>query len=192
MEKFQIKRETKSTKSSSSEITEKQRLIFIIEKYQSSSRFGDFVRKNLKVNYTHETLQKKSLSTLKDILEKIRLNLDNKNLDKFYELMLRTSTLTFEKLVCNFADIEGFTDNLLDSEAFQDCWARYKIEKTFPRVSPEVQMSFIVLQTLAVTYKLNEVKNNQKKSIEMDEFERSAHVMNEPDEVVITNISNSP
>lgn len=150
----------KSKKSSLPDVDskEKQTLIMTIRKYQDNQRFKKFVTKDLGVNDTYGTLNKKSISTLKDILERIRVNLDNRNVDKMLDAMAKNGSVVYEKVLSSWYDIDGFTDNLFSQESFLDCLEKVKIETNLPRIPPSVQMGYIVLQTTLLTHELNKSK----------------------------------
>ena len=122
---------------------EKQTIIYRIMKYQDNKRFKEIV-KGLGIKYNYDQLCKKSIENLKDILERIRINIDNRNLDDFYNLILKNTSLTFESVVSNFYDIDGFQEMLMNDEQFLDTWEKFKIENELPNVPPSIQMLMIV------------------------------------------------
>jgi hypothetical protein len=132
----------------------KQSLIFKIQKYQDSSRFGNIVKNELKFNDTYDTLDKMTIENLENILSRIRIHLDNKNLDKFYDNMVQSVALTYETTMSYFYDIDGFSDILLDNDQFWNCWERFKIENNMPSVNSSAQMLFMVAQATLMAHHL--------------------------------------
>jgi hypothetical protein len=137
---------------------ERQNLIHIIQKYQSNARFGSYVRNELKITFTDEALSKKSLSQLEGILNKIRLHLDNQNLNKMYDGILFGSTLMIETISKPVANVDGFQKMLMENEEFLNCWERYKCESIMPTVPSHIQMVFILAQTYLIAYASNKMK----------------------------------
>lgn len=150
----------KLEKSSSSNQTakEKQSLIMIIRRYQENPRFKDFVSKNIGIKETYNSLNKKSIPQLQDLLERIRVQLDNRNVDKIYDSLAKSSSQVYETVLSDFYDIDGFTDNLFSQENFLDCLEKIKIETNLPHIPPYVQMGYIVLQTTILTHEVNKMK----------------------------------
>ena len=137
---------------------EKQELIMIIKRYQSNPRFKQYIKKDLGIDYSHSSLTKKSINGLKDILEKIRVNLNNRNVSKMMDSVGQSTSVAYETVLSEFYDIEGFTDNLWGQENFLDVWEKLKIETTMPNIPPMVQVGLIVLQTTMLTHELNKLK----------------------------------
>ena len=139
-------------------MTEKQELILKITKYLGSVRFATYLKKDLKISYTNIQLQKKKVTELRDILKHIQVNLDNKNLDKFYHSLAIGGASVVEKTISPLYDIDGFADNLVSNENFWDVYERYKIENTFPNIPPAIQLCYIVTSTIITTHEVNKIK----------------------------------
>ena len=138
---------------------ERQKLIHIIQKYQSSERFGKYVRSELKISYTAESLSKKTTSQLQAILDKIRLHLDNQNLNKIYDGALFSSTAAVEAFSKPLGiNVDGFNTMLMNNEEFLNCWERFKCESVMPTIPSHVQMCFILGQTYFLAYAINKQK----------------------------------
>ena len=144
----------------------KQKYVYQIIKYQDSPRFGNYIKKDLKINFNESALQKKSSSKLQEILNRIRINLDNRNLDNFYNAMLVNATLSFETLMENFYTIEGFSDSLMTNPHFLDSVERYKIENVgkMPSIPPSLQIIFIMSQTAMICHQLAIKTRNEESS----------------------------
>lgn len=139
---------------------ERQNLIHIIQKYQSSERFGTFIRSELKITYTAEALSKKTIPQLQSILDKIRLHLDNQNLNKIYDSVLFSSTAFIETMSKPIGvNVDGFSTLLLENEEFLNCWERIKCETVMPTVPSHIQMIFILGQTYFLAYAINKQKD---------------------------------
>ena len=156
---------------------ERQKLIHIIQKYQASERFGKIVRSDLKITYTSESLSKKSIPQLESILNKIRMHLDNKNLNKIYDSALFTSTALIEKMSKPAGvNVDGFNSLLMQNEEFLNCWERFKCESIMPTVPSHVQMIFILGQTYFMAYAINKSENTKQSKETQDVLDE---VMNE-------------
>ena len=143
----------------------KQNTIYIIQKYQSSDRFGNFVKNELKINYSSDNLQRKSTKELENILSKIRVHLDNKNMSKIYDGILFSSTMLVEKLSKPIVNVDGYSKMLLESEEFLNCFDRVKCETIMPTIPSHLQLFFILAQTYFMAYATNKI---EKSSPEVD------------------------
>ena len=151
---------TKEKKQNQKKISNnKEEKIFTIQKYQNSKRFSDYIKKNINIKYTSQQLQKLSENDLENILQKIRINLDNKNMDAIYNNMAKTMANGLEMSVSPFYDIYGFSDRLLDNEQFLDCYEKLKIEYKLPTMPPTLQLFYIISSTMMIQHNLNKMKN---------------------------------
>ena len=130
-----------------------------IQKYQASRRFGAYVTKELKVTKSREQLQKMSIDNLKSILHRIRLNLNNRNMDTIMESMAITCAKGYETTISNFYDIEGFTELLTANPGFWDAFERWKIERELPDIPPGIQLAYIIATTTLAAHTLNAHKS---------------------------------
>lgn len=148
-------------------VAEKQNIIYMIQKYQSSTIFGDYITKDLKINYDEASLNKKSLTELNTIITKIRLNLDNKNLNKMYDSVLFGSTTLVETISKPIVNVDGFSKLLQENDQFINCWERYKCESIMPTIPPYLQMMFIVSQTYFLAYAMNKMKEPSEDTLKI-------------------------
>ena len=132
----------------------RQNLIFKIQKYQDSELFGDIVKTRLGFKQGYDELNDKSISELENMLSRIRIHLDNMNLDRFYERTAESIAVLYESVVSLVYDIDGFSDLLLDSDDFWNIYERFKIENNFPAVNPAVQLSFMIAQSTFMAHHL--------------------------------------
>ena len=170
LSKREVKDMTKKLPKSLSEIDsrKKQSIIMKIQKYLSSARFKDFLCSQLKINYTNSQLQSKNIEQLEDILNKIRVHLDSKNLDTFYNQLATSGAVMFEKSISSFYDVEGFAVNLTANPQFYDIYDRYKIEAELPSVPPSVQLFWLISQTAVLTHEKNKLRRLSKKKLHGD------------------------
>lgn len=150
-----------------SAVEEKQNMIHIIQKYQSSEIFGQYVRNELKVSYNEDTLNKKSNNQLNAILTKIRVKLDNKNLNKMYDSVLFGSTAMIETISKPIANVDGFNKMLMENQEFLNCWERFKCESVMPTIPSHIQMVFILGQTYFLAYAMNKMKEPSQETLEI-------------------------
>ena len=134
------------------DIDTKQQIIFKIQKYQDSRRFGHIVREQLKFNQPFDVLNEMPIENLENMLSRIRIHLDNKNLDRFYDSVVKSGAVAYEQIVSPFYDIEGFADILTENEEFWWVWERFKIENNFPAVNPTSQMLFMIVQATLMAH----------------------------------------
>lgn len=130
----------------------KKKLIFLIQKYQDSLRFGKMVKYELGFKETFPELSDKSELDLENMVHRIRSHLDNKHLDKFYENMATTVAITYEQTMSLLYPIPNFSDMLLENEDFWNCYERFRIESEFPSVNPITQMAFMIAQTTIIAH----------------------------------------
>ena len=132
----------------------KQNLIFKIQKYQDSRLFGEIVKVQLGFKQSFDQLNEKSSEELENMLSRIRIHLDNRNLDAFYERAAESAAYLYEGAVSTVYDIDGFADLLLDSDDFWSIYERFKIENNFPIVNPTVQLAFMIAQSTIMAHNL--------------------------------------
>jgi hypothetical protein len=135
--------------------TDKETLMMRIQKYQSSRRFGKLITKDLKINYTREQLVKMSVDRLNTILHRIKLNLNNRNMDAMVKHMATTCALGYETTVSQFYDITGFSDLLLANPGFHDALEIWAIEREMPDIPPGLQLTYIIASTTLAAHTLN-------------------------------------
>ena len=151
-----------------------------ILKYQSSRRFGAYITKELKISQSREQLVKLSIERLNNILHRIRLNLNNRNMDSIFENMALTCAKGYETTVTQFGyDIEGFTDLLTSNPGFWDAFERWKIEKEMPDIPPGIQIGYIVATTTLAAHNLNVGKQIEPST------SRSNATEKKPEDIVI-------
>ena len=141
----------KSSKSSD-DISKEESIIKIVN-YQNSTRFGSYIKKDMKINFTREQLSKKSLSQLEAIMYRIRTALNTRHLEGVYEHLVRTVASGYENVVTSFGyDITGFQSLLLNNPAFWDSFEMWKLEKKLPDIPPSLQLMYIVSSTTVVAH----------------------------------------
>lgn len=158
-----------------------------IIKYQTSKIFGEIIHKELKFNYTREQLKNKTILELDELLDKIRLHLNNRQTEKIFDSMVVMGSLAIEKSIDPFYECSGFSDNLCQSKDFWTAMETYKIENGtyLPDIPPYIQLMYIMSSTLMLTHQLNKVEKNSKKKVVMN-----PPVMNPPSEEDISKLEN--
>ena len=158
-------------------VEEKQRMIFTIQKYQDSPRFSDIVRNELKITQNYSQLSEMPMIDLENILSRIRIHLDNKNLNKFYDNIATTTAITYETAISQFYNIDGFSDMLLDNDEFWNIFERYKCEYQLPAVNPTMQLLFIIAQTTFMAHHLGASRSSSDIEYEMQGPSPSAELL---------------
>lgn len=161
----------KNSSKPSSDKIEKEKMISKILKYQDSKRFGDRIKKGLGIKYTRTQLLKCSNDNLDSILYRIRIFLNNSNLDAVFDHMVRYTAKGYEDFVSNFYDIEGFSDILLSNPAWWDLVEKYKIEQEMPDIPPSLQMVYIIASTTYIAHLQNQLKERRSKPIKVEKKE---------------------
>lgn len=133
-----------------------------VQKYQASKRFGETLKKDLKVNYTREQLNRMSPDKIEGILHRIRNFLNSRNLDGVFKHMASTCAVTYEKTLTPFYNIDGFSSILLNNPEFWDCLERWKIERELPDIPPHLQMLYIIASTTITAHELNKIRANHQ------------------------------
>ena len=140
---------------------ERERTIWIIRRYLSSKKFGDYLTKELGIKYTQAQLRKLKNTSLKNTLHRIRIAVDMRNVDAMYDKMFFHTSLVVEKTLTPFYDVEGLTQNLQNNEEFQCALEKMKIEAEIPNIPPPVQMMMIASQTAIMTHHMNKLATQQ-------------------------------
>jgi len=161
--------------------TNSQEKIFTIQKYMTSNRFGDYVKKDIGIKYTLAQLEKKSDKELEDILNKIRIHLDNKNMDAIYDGMAKSMASGLEMTLTPFYDIDGFSDTLLDpnNAQFWDTYEKFKIEHKLPTMPVGLQLAYIVSSTMILQHNLNKMKHPRSQPMEDINVEKELKIIDE-------------
>ena len=154
-------------------------------KYQESKRFGDKIKKGLGIKYKREQLLKCSVENLESILFRIRRFLNTINLDSVFEHMARHCAKGYEDLMCNFIDIEGFSDLLLSNPAFWDAFERYKIEQEMPEIPPSMQIIYIIASTTYIAHLQNRVKTLNRPQKFKQDIQQSKKPQHQQDLVIV-------
>ena len=155
--------------------SDKEALILKIQKYQDSKRFGSFIKKDLKIIQTREQLARLSPSKLENILHRIRLNLNNRNLSAIFENMALTCAAGYETTL---------TELLTANPGFWDAFERWQIEREMPNIPPGIQLGYIVASTTIAAHSLNASQQHIKTEDERQPSRSSAE-QKKPKEMVI-------
>ena len=113
-------------------------------------------------------------------MSKIRIQLDNRNLDSFYNGLIKGGANLSESLLRNYYNIDGFGDELLGNKTFMDALERQKCENPFPSVSPMLQISYALISTAIMTHELNKRKLNPNTQLKVEPQQEMAP-LNEDD-----------
>lgn len=170
----------------------KEEIIMKILRYQNSKRFGDYINKTLKIKYSREQLSKISVDRLESILHRIRINLNNRNVDAMIDSMVQTCAVGYEHTISNFYDITGFTELLLNNPGFHDAVERYKCECQMPDIPPGLQIGYIVASTTLAAHSLNEMNKtaiNKTNTTDLKTEIKSKGKQQQPDQPKSTNLS---
>ena len=160
-----------------------------VQKYQASKRFGETLKKDLKISYSRDQLSRMSCDKIEGILHRIRTFLNSRNLDAVFSHMASTCAVGYERTLSPFYNIDGFSDILLSNPDFWDTLERYKIEKELPNIPPHIQMLYIIFSTTITAHELNKIKLRQPTQdiIIIDEDDKNNNENNNKNKNNITN-----
>ena len=152
-------------KPSEEEVEERQKTIWKIKKYLASPRFGEYITKDLGIKYSQAQLQRMSLSTLKNLLARIRVSVNMKNTDSMFERMTKGGAVMLESSASMAGyDLDGYADELFQNEDFLNALECTKIEADLPTIPAPAQLLLIATQTALIVYKKNQIiKQHQVK-----------------------------
>lgn len=167
-------RDAEKKRTTTVDIEERQKIIWKIKKYLASKRFGTYLQKELGIKYSQTQLSKFQISTLQNILSRIRIAVDTKNSDNIYDKMMFSASLAFEKGISPVYDIDGFAVKLFENDEFLNAAEKVKIESELPNIPPSVQMMFIATQTAIVVHEMN--KLDSKKDVVVHEEKEEKHL----------------
>lgn len=154
---------SKKATANEEEANERESLIWKIRKYLTSKRFGQYLSKELGISYTHKQLQKLKIGTLRNIISRIRIAVNNMNTDKILDSVVYSTSLAVEKVASPFYDVDGLTENLQTSDPFLNALESWKIEQELPTLPPATQLLLVGGQIAVFTHEMNKrkVKNPQ-------------------------------
>ena len=107
------------------DIAKHQSLLLLIGRYSSSERFGPF-SKTLNFKLDHNTLHKKSIDELTDLLKRIRVTINSKGSSNFLLGMVKTTIAGVEKITTSIPkikdkfDLTGFSEIVNNDPGFAD------------------------------------------------------------------------
>ena len=113
-----------SKRKSDDEIKEHQEFVLILSRYGQSKRFQEHLKMmGFNLSVTH--LKKCEIEELKEIHQRVKVSIDNKNVSNFWEEMCLSSIQTGEAIVVNTklgqkVKIQGLTELLRNDETFLD------------------------------------------------------------------------
>ena len=149
--------------SQSSIAVHKEDAMIKITNYQNSRRFGPSLKKDLKISYTREQMNKKSVDQLEAILYRIRTYLNARHMEGVYEQMVRTTASGYENIVTSFGyDITGFSELIQNNPAFWDAFEMWKLERKLPDIPPSLQLMYIISSTTVIAHLQNKYQAPSK------------------------------
>ncbi len=134
----------------------------IISRYQASERFSDIIKKQLGIKFSEAQLQKKSLSVLQGILSKIQMHFSNRGTDKLFDMAVKNGSITYEKIISQYYDIDGFTNNFLGDPAVLDSLECFKCENVQMAIPPIYQLIFAIISCTYITGQINRMDKRRE------------------------------
>lgn len=138
---------------------EKHALVFKINKYLNSKRFGPLI-KEMGIHYELKALRKMKLPQLEDIYAQIRALLGSKVTDKLIDNAVRAINKAIEINARPFYNIDGYSILINKNEEFLDCIEELKLETDIPNLTPEIRMLIICGQTAMVAHMIQNQMGN--------------------------------
>jgi hypothetical protein len=135
----------------------KQTLIMTLLRYQDSTRFKEYLKKN-GFTYKAEQLEKKDSKQLKDLLTRVKFCLSNRGAGSFLDEMLRGGLTAAEALISTKTKykITGMTEICFSDDEWCDCYELVKLEYlSFGYVRPELRLLLSTFRIASACHVLN-------------------------------------
>jgi hypothetical protein len=158
-------------------IQQKQNLIYKIQKYGNSKRFGDFLRKECKFKYDDASLRKLSVQELQFEYAKQESALGGKSNGTLVDNGIKHTAMLVETMVCNKTplQVKGTVDKCWTDDHFLDLLERVKLKYSvspLEKMDPVIECSFILFQTGLLMHKQNTMmqggKTDMTRSVNVD------------------------
>jgi hypothetical protein len=137
-------------KKTDDEISEHQTFVIMLSRYGSSRRFSDYL-KSMGFVLNISTLKKMDIEELKELLQRVKTSIDNKNVSNFWEDLTFGLIQTGESLVCATTlsqkiKLAGITEALRGDETFLDLLEQIELEnQDITHASPYVRLVYSVV-----------------------------------------------
>jgi hypothetical protein len=153
-------------------IRNKTGLIFSIQSYYKSDRFGKYLKSQGKIK-TEAKLKQMSIDDLKIELESLDMTIANRGSGDFIQTMLKNGLTMGEVVVHDRTNlkVKGTTKQLFENDRFLDLVERVKLKYGLPSVQldPALELSLVIVQTAMTVHQQNlfleSVKNH---NLELD------------------------
>jgi hypothetical protein len=147
-------------KKTDEEIKEHQEYVLILSRYGQSKRFQEHLKMmGFNLSVTH--LKKCEIEELKEIHQRVKVSIDNKNVSNFWEEMCLSSIQTGEAIVVNTklgqkVKIQGLTELLRNDETFLDLIEQIELEnQNITHTSPYVRLVYAVVSSAMKVHGVN-------------------------------------
>lgn len=171
LEKIIIKQQQPQPEKKKGDVNKKAKLIYAIQQIGKNKRFGEYL-KDCGHRFDDQYLQKKNIGELEFELEKNNVALSRKSNNGMIDVVLKNGLRVGETVVSTRTkfDITGTTDTLFEDEAFLDLLERIKIKHSVPffQMSPELEITLTIAQTMLLTYQSNKFREGIKTKIDLD------------------------
>lgn len=107
---------------------EKREKIFLISRYRNSTRFGEYLRNEMRLNLDMTELQRLSTDELDNLLQEIQICICNKNNQKIVTESAIHIISIFERMLTNLYKVDGISEALHNNDAFLDALEEYALQ----------------------------------------------------------------
>ena len=163
--KAEIKNITSKPEPTSGDIEKHQEHVLMLSRYGAHERFSEYLGK-LAFELKPSALKKKSLDELKELLQRVRTSVSNKNVsDVFTELSFgaiqAAETIVTVSRLGETVRLKGITDVLKEDETFLDLLSMIELEnQNLSYVSPYVRMIYTVATAGMKVHGINQMMHN--------------------------------
>lgn len=148
------------------EVKEHQEHVIMLSRYGQSKRFADYL-KSMGFVLSVDKLQKKPLQELKELLNRVRVSLDNKNTSNFWNNMVFGGIGTVEALAVNSRlnekiKLRGVTEVLQQDHTFLDLIEQLELEsQIMSYTSPQMRLTYTVINACVKCHAINTMLERQ-------------------------------
>ena len=143
---------------------ERAKLLLIIQRYQAHEKYGPLCKK-IGIKYTSNQLDKMDVKQLDDVLARIRNGINNTHGEMIIDFAIKNGAIIYEKLLSPYYNIDGFANNLMKSNEFNELIEIYKIESTIPYIPIEIRLLLTVALMTFTTHQMNKLSSQLFSSI---------------------------
>ena len=158
-------------KKSEEEVKEHQELVIMLSRYGQSKRFAEYL-KSMGFQLTVSQLKPLGNDELKELLQRVKTSIDNKNVSNFWEELVFGVIQTGEVVTINTTlsqrlKIAGLTDALRGDDTFLDLIEQVELEnQNLVYTSPYVRLVYSVATAAMKCHSINSMMEKRMKILQ--------------------------